>query len=88
MALTLECRPEGRLSLPVDEEKEPLRRRVREFEKKLDLPGNTLEVKELLTVYEEFRNRGLSLRDSAGYLVIKRQGKDHGKDGSKVFLLH
>ena len=55
MALALENRPSGRSSLPVDQEKETLRERVRELEKKLDLAEKTIEVKELLGAYEEFR---------------------------------
>ena len=58
MALALENRPEGRPPLPVDEERETLRERVRELEKKLDLAEKTVEVKELLTAYDEFRGRG------------------------------
>jgi transposase len=55
MALALENQPAGRPPAPVDEEKEALRERVRELEKKLDLAEKTIEVKELLTTYEEFR---------------------------------
>ena len=58
MALALENRPEGAPPLPVDEERETLRERVRELEKKLDLAEKTVEVKELLTAYDEFRGRG------------------------------
>jgi transposase len=58
MALALENRPGGRPPAPVDEEKEALRERVRELEKKLDLAEKTIEVKELLEAYEEFRDRG------------------------------
>ena len=58
MALALENRPSGRPPLPVDPEKETLRQRVRELEKKLDLAEKTIEVKELLEAYEEFRGRG------------------------------
>jgi len=39
----------------VDEEKEALRERVRELEKKLDTAEKTIEVKELLGAYEEVR---------------------------------
>jgi transposase len=59
MALALENRPVGRPPVPVDEEKEMLRERVRELEKKLDLAEKTIEVKELLVAYEEFRDRGI-----------------------------
>ena len=44
--------------MSVDEEKETLRERIRELEKKLDLAEKTIEVKELLAAYEEFRDRG------------------------------
>jgi hypothetical protein len=44
--------------VPVDEEKEGLRKQVLELEKKLDLAEKTLEVKELLAAYEEFRDKG------------------------------
>jgi transposase len=57
MALALENRPAGRPPVPVDEEKERLRERVRELEKKLDLAEKTIEVKELLGAYEEFRDK-------------------------------
>jgi len=58
MALALENRPGGRPLPPVDEEKEALRERIEELEKKLDLAEKTIEVKELLGVYEEFRYKG------------------------------
>ena len=58
MALALENRSAGRPSVTVDEEKEKLRERVRELEKKLDLAEKTIEVKELLGAYEEFREKG------------------------------
>ena len=57
MALALENRPAGRPPAPTDEEKETLRERVRELEKKLDLAEKTIEVKELLGAYEEFRDK-------------------------------
>jgi transposase len=57
MALALENRPAGRPPAPVDGEKETLRERVRELEKKLDLAEKTIEVKELLGAYEEFRGK-------------------------------
>jgi len=53
MALALENQPAGRPPAPVDEEKEALRERIRELEKKLDDAEKTIEVKELLGVYEE-----------------------------------
>jgi transposase len=58
MALALENRPVGRPPVLVDEEKEMLRERVRELEKKLDLAEKTIEVKELLAAYEELRDKG------------------------------
>ena len=58
MALALENRVAGRPCVSTDEEKETLRQRIRELEKTLDLAEKTLEVKELLTAYEEFRDRG------------------------------
>jgi len=57
MALALENRPAGRPPAPMDEEKETLRERIRELEKKLDLAEKAIEVKELLAAYEEFRDK-------------------------------
>ena len=57
MALALENRPAGRPPASMDEEKETLRERIRELEKKLDLAEKTIEVKELLGAYEEFRDK-------------------------------
>ena len=57
MALALENRPAGRPPVSMDEEKETLRERIRELEKKLDLAEKTIEVKELLGTYEEFRDK-------------------------------
>ena len=66
MALALENQPAGRPPSPVDEEKEALRERVRELEKKLDTAEKTIEVKELLGAYEEVRrskkNRSIGKR--------------------------
>ena len=58
MALALENHSAGRPPAPVDEEKEILRERIQALEKKLDLAEKTIEVKELLGAYEEFRGRG------------------------------
>jgi transposase len=58
MALALENRPSGRPPAPIDPEKEALRERIQELEKKLDLAEKTIEVKELLAPYEEFRGSG------------------------------
>jgi transposase len=66
MALALENRPAGRPPAPIDEEKETLRERVRELEKKLDLAEKTIEVKELLVTYGTFRDRGAKKNRSIG----------------------
>jgi len=58
MALALENQPAGRPSVPVDEEKETLRERIQELEKKLDLAEKTIEVKQLLAEFDTFRDRG------------------------------
>jgi len=50
----------------MDEEKETLRQRIRELEKKLDLAEKTLEVKELLAVYEEFQDKGAKKNQEIG----------------------
>jgi len=50
----------------VDEEKEALRERIRELEKKLDLAEKTIEVKELLAAYEELRLKGSKKNRSIG----------------------
>ena len=57
MALALENRPAGRPPTPVDEEKETLRELVQELEKKLYLAEKTIEVKEILAAYGEFRDK-------------------------------
>ena len=66
MALALENQPAGRPPAPVDEEKEALRERIRELEKKLDLAEKTIEVKELLGAYEELRRKGSKKNRSIG----------------------
>ena len=58
MSQALENRPAGRPPAPIDGEKETLRERVRELEKKLDLAEKTIEVKELLAAYDTFRDKG------------------------------
>ena len=58
MALALENHPAGRPPAPVDEEKETLRERIQELEKKLDVAKQTTKVREFLGVYEEFRDCG------------------------------
>ena len=66
MALALENRPPGRPPALMDPEKEALRERIQELEKKLDLAEKTIEVKELLGVYEEFRHKGTKKNRSIG----------------------
>jgi transposase len=66
MTLALENRPAGRPRAPIDEEKETLREQIRELEKKLDLAEKTIEVKELLGAYEEFRHKGAKKKRSIG----------------------
>jgi len=66
MTLALENRSVGRPPVPVDEEKEALGERVRELEKKLDLAEKTIEVKELLAAYEEFREHGAKKNHQIG----------------------
>jgi transposase len=58
MALALENHVAGRPCVSTDEEKETLRQRIRELEKKLYLAEKALEVKELLAAYEEFKHEG------------------------------
>ncbi len=64
MTLALENRPPGRPPAAVDEEKEALRGRIQELEKKLDLAEKTIEVKELLGAYEEFGGKGFKKNGS------------------------
>lgn len=66
MALSLENHPAGRPTLPVDEEKEALRERIQELEKKLDLAEKTIEVKELLADLDSFRDKGAKKKRSTG----------------------
>jgi transposase len=58
MALALENRPAGRPFVPISEEKETLRERIQELEKKLYLAEKTIEVKEILAAYDTFRDKG------------------------------
>ncbi len=58
MSEALENRPAGRPPLPQDPEKEALRERIEDLEKKLNLAQKTLEVKELLGAYDYFREKG------------------------------
>jgi transposase len=66
MALALENRPPGRPPVLMDPEKEALRERIQELEKKLDRAEKTIEVKELLGAYEEFRHKGSKKNRSIG----------------------
>ncbi len=66
MALALENRVAGRPCVSTDKEKEILRQRIRELEKKLYLAEKTLEVKELLAAYEEFRHGGAKKNPGIG----------------------
>ena len=56
MALALENRPAGRPAAIRDPEKEELRERIEELEKKLYLAQKTIEVKEMLRACEAFRD--------------------------------
>ena len=58
MAQALENHAAGRPPSPIDPEKETLREQIRELEKKLTLAKQTVRVKEMLDVYEEFRSKG------------------------------
>jgi len=66
MALALENHAAGRPPVPIDPEKEALRKRIQELEKKLVLAEKTIEVKELLGSYEEFRGEGTPKKRSTG----------------------
>ena len=72
MALALENRVAGRPYVSTDEEKETLRQRIRELEKKLDLAEEALEVKQLLAAYEEFRDRGAKKKRADRQEAIRR----------------
>jgi len=52
MAEALENQTPGRPSTPLDPEKEELQKKVVDLEKKLYLAEKTIEVKDLLTVYD------------------------------------
>ena len=58
MAQALENHVAGRPSALIDLEKEALRAQIRELEKELKLAKQTVKVKEILDVYEEFRSKG------------------------------
>ena len=57
MAQALENHTAGRPTSSIDSEKEALRKRIRELEEKLEVAKQTIEVKEVLGVYEEFRDK-------------------------------
>jgi len=58
MAQALENHTAGRPTSSIDPEKEALRERIRELEEKLEMAEQTIEVKEVLGAYEEFRDKG------------------------------
>ena len=58
MAQALENHTAGRPPVPIDPEKETLRAQIRELEKELTFAKQTVKVKEILDVYEEFRSKG------------------------------
>jgi len=58
MAQALENHVAGRPKSSIDPEKEALRAQIRELEKELKLAKQTVKVKEILDVYEEFRSKG------------------------------
>ena len=66
MALALENHPAGRPPVAVDEEKETLRERIRDLEKKLYLAEKTIGVKELLAAFDPFCDRGAKKNRSIG----------------------
>jgi transposase len=73
MAWALENRPAGRPLASVDEEKEELRQRVEELEKKLFLAEKTIEVKDLLLAYDEFQVRDAKKNDKGDERVGKKR---------------
>ncbi len=66
MTIALENRPPGRPLLVIDEEKKALRERIKELEKKLYLAEKTIEVKEVLAAYNEFRDHKSKKNSRAG----------------------
>ena len=70
MALALESRPAGRPPMLLDEEKEDLRRRVEELEKKLFLAEKAIEVRDLFAAYDEL---------GGGVKKNRKTGKQSGK---------
>ena len=73
MALALENQPLGRLPAPLDEEKEGLRRQVKELEKKLFLTEKAMEVKELRWAYDSLRKDDAKKNRQAVRKVGKRR---------------
>ena len=73
MTLALENRPPGRLPVPLDEEKEGLRRQVKELEKKLFLTEKAMEVKELRWAYDSRRKDDAKKNRQAGRKIGKRR---------------
>lgn len=70
MAQALENHSPGRPPVPVDPEKEELQGKVQELEKKLYLAEKTIEVKDLLSVYDLHEAK-------------KKQTKQRKKDGKR-----
>jgi transposase len=73
MALALENRCAGRPPALCDGEKEELRRRIEELEKKLFLAKKTIEVKELLSAYDAFQVRDTKKNRNADKKAEKRR---------------
>ena len=73
MTLALENRPPGRLPAPLDEEKEGLRRQLKELEKKLFLTEKAMEVKELRWAYDSLRKDDAKKNRQAGRKIGKRR---------------
>ena len=73
IAWALENRPAGRPPVPVDEEKEELRRRNEELERKLFLAEKTIEVKDLLLADDEFRVRDAKKNGKADKRVEQKR---------------
>jgi transposase len=73
MALALENRPTGRPPMLLDEEKEDLRRRVEELEKKLFLAEKAIEVRDLFAAYDEFNGGGVKKNRKTGKQGGKRR---------------
>ncbi len=71
MTLALENRPPGRLPVALDEEKESLRRQVKELEQKVFLTEKAMEVKELRWAYEGLRKDDGQKNRQAGRKVGK-----------------